>query len=76
MNVHIKKYISNAFTKLKILRDDRKINDINDVTLSLFKSKILNAINQMKQKEKRPDLNTIHEYLSKTKASNADKQLI
>ena len=76
MNVHIKKDISNAFTKLKILRDDRKINDINDVTLSLFKSKILNAINQMKQKEKRPDLNTIHEYLSKTKASNADKQLI
>ena len=76
MNVHIKKDISNAFTNLKILRDDRKINDINDVTLSLFKSKILNAINQMKQKEKRPDLNTIHEYLSKTKASNADKQLI
>ena len=50
MNVHIKKDISNAFTKLKNLRDDRKVNDINDVTLSLFKLIILNAINQIKQR--------------------------
>ena len=76
MNGHIEKDISNAFDKLKITRDDRKTDDVNDVTLSLFKPKILNAIDQIKQKKKRPDLNTIYEYLSKTEASNADKQLI
>ena len=76
MNGHIEKDISNAFDKLKITGDDRKTDDVNDVTLSLFKPKILNAIDQIKQKKKRPDLNTIYEYLSKTEASNADKQLI
>ena len=76
MNGHIEKDISNAFDKLKITRDDRKTDDVNDVTLSLFKPKILNAVDQIKQKKKRPDLNTIYEYLSKTEASNADKQLI
>ena len=76
MNGHIEKDISNAFNKLKIARDDRKIDDVNEETLSLFKPKILNAIAEIKQKKKRPDLNTIYEYLSKTEASNADKQLI
>ena len=76
MNGHIEKDISNAFNKLKIVRDDRKIDDVNDVTLSLFELKILNVIDQIKQKKKRPDVNTIYEYLSKTETSNADKQLI
>ena len=76
MNGHIEKGISNAFNKLKITRDDRKIDDVNDVTLSLFKPKILNFIDQIKQKKKRPDINTIYEHLSKMEASNADKQLI
>ena len=76
MNGHIEKDISNAFNKLKIVRDDRKIDDVNDVTLFLFQSKILNVIDQIKQKKKRPDVNTIYECLSKTEACNADKQLI
>ena len=76
MNGHIEKGISNAFNKLKITRDDRKIDDVNDVTFSLFKPKILNFIDQIKQKKKRPDINTIYEHLSKMEASNADKQLI
>ena len=71
MNGHKEKYISNAFSKLKIIRDNKKIDDINDVTLPLFKSKILNPINQIKQKKKRSDLNRIYKYLSKTEASNA-----
>ena len=66
MNGHVEKDISNAFNKLKITGDDRKIDDINDVTLSLFKSKILKAIDHIKQKKKRPDINTFYEYLSKT----------
>ena len=76
MNSHLEKDISNEFNKLKITRGDRKIDDVNVVTLSLFKSKILNAIGQIKQKAKRPDLNNIYEHLSKTAASNVDKQLI
>ena len=76
MNGHIEKDISNAFDKLKITRDERKIDDVSDETLSLFKPKMLNAIDQIKQKKKRPDLNTVYEYLSKTEASNTDKQLI
>ena len=75
MNGRIEKDISNVFNKLKIAGDDRKIDDLNDVKLSLFKSKILNAIDQIKQKKKRPDLNIIYEYLSKTEASNTDKLL-
>ena len=59
MNGHIEKDISNAFNKLKITRDDREIDDVNDETLSLFTPKLLNAINQIKQKKKRHDLNTI-----------------
>ena len=76
MNGRIEKDISNVFNKLKIAGDDRKIDDLNDVKLSLLKSKILNAIDQIKQMKKRPVLNTIYEYPSKTEASNADKQLI
>ena len=38
MNFHIEIDISNEFNKLKIKGDDRKIEDVNDVTLSLFKS--------------------------------------
>ena len=76
MRRHIEKDISNAFNKLKITRDERKIDDVSDETLYIFKPKILNAIDQIKQKKKRPDLNTIYEYLSKTEASNTDKQLI
>ena len=34
-------------------RDDSKIDDGNDVTLSLFMSKILNATDQMKQKKRK-----------------------
>ena len=33
--------------------------------MSLFKSKILHAIDQIKQKKKRPDVNRIYEYLGK-----------
>ena len=43
--------------------------------MSLFKQKISSTIDQIKQKKKRPDLNTIYEYLSKTEASNTNKQI-
>ena len=62
---------STSWKSTKITRDDKKIDDVNDETLIIFKPKILNAIDQIKLKEKRPALNTIHEYLSKTEASNS-----
>ena len=76
MNGHIEKDISNAFNKLNIIRDETKIDDVSDETLSLCKPKILDAIDQIKQEKKRPDLNTIYEYLSKIQASNTDNQLV
>ena len=36
MNWRIEKDISNAFNKLKITRDDRKVDGVNDETLSLL----------------------------------------
>ena len=36
MNWHIENDISNAFKKLKITRDERKVDGVNDETLSLF----------------------------------------
>ena len=56
--------------------NDHMNDDANDETLSLLKTKILKAIYQIKQKKKKPDLNTSCKYLSKTKALNADKQMI
>ena len=40
MNGHIEKDISNAFNKLKITRDDRKMDEVSDETLSVFKPKV------------------------------------
>ena len=61
MTGHIEKDISNAFNKLKITRDERKIDGVSDEILSLFKPKILKAIDQIKEKKKRPNLNRIYE---------------
>ena len=61
MTGHIEKDISNAFNKLKITRDERKIDGVSDEILSLFKPKILKAIDQIKEKKKRPELNRIYE---------------
>ena len=54
MTGHIEKDISDAFNKLKITRDERKIDDVSDETLPLLKPKILKAIDEIKQKKKDP----------------------
>ena len=58
--------------KLTITNDLEK-NLENTETSSLFKPKILGAIDRIKEKKKRPDTDFIYDYLSKTKASNIDK---
>ena len=44
--------------------------------LFLFKPKILQAIECILEKRKRPDTNAIYEHLKKTGASNIDKETI
>ena len=63
------KEISTALKKLTITNDLEKTTEIS----SLFKSKILCVIDQIKEKKKRPDIDSIYDYLSRTEASNIDK---
>ena len=53
------------------------LNTSVNESLQLFKPKILNAIEIIKDKiKKRADIHTIHDYITRTEASNADKTLI
>ena len=45
-------------------------------SFSHFKSKILAAIDEIRQKKKRPDINASYEHIMKSEASIADKNLI
>ena len=65
------KEISTALEKLTITNDLEK-NGENTET-SLFKPKILRAIDRIKERKKRPDIDSIYDYLSRMKASNIDK---
>ena len=56
--------------------DDSFNTSVNE-SLQLFKPTILNAIEIIRdKKKKRPDIDTIHDHIMKTEASNADKTLI
>ena len=66
------KEISTALEKLTITNDLEKNGKTNE-TSSLFKTKILCAIHRIKEKKKRPDIDSIYDYLPRTEASNIDK---
>ena len=56
--------------------DDSLNTSVNE-SLQLFKPKILNAIEIIKDKKKKcADINAIHDYITRTEASNSDKTLI
>ena len=56
--------------------DDSLNTSVNE-SLQLFKPKISNAIEIIRdKKKKRPDIDTIYDHIMKTEASNADKTLI
>ena len=55
------------------INNDLERNGENTETSSLFKPKILCAIDRIKEKKKRPDIDSIYDYLSMTEASNIDK---
>ena len=53
------------------------LNTSINESLQLFKPKILHAIEIIKDKKKKcADIDTIHDYITRTEASNADKTLI
>lgn len=54
---------------------DKYDNDSND-TFLLFKSKIFDAINFIGGQKKHANLKAIIDHLTKTEASNADKELL
>ena len=56
---------------------DGSLNTPVNESLQLFKPKILNTIEIIRdKKKKRPDIDTIHDYIMKTEASNANKTVI
>ena len=55
---------------------DDSVNTSVNESLQLFKPKILNAIEIIRDKKnKRPDIDAIHDHIMKTEASNVDKTL-
>ena len=58
------KEISTPLEKLMIPNDLEK-NGENTETSSLVKPKILSVIDQIKEKKKRPDIDSIYDYLSR-----------
>ena len=70
------KDISIAFKKLAITSNGGNHCKIPTTIFSNFKSKILAAIDKIREKKRRPDIDTIYEYIMKSQASNANKNLI
>ena len=58
------------------LSPERKQCDDAHSMFLLFKPKVLNAINKIRESKKRPDNDSILDYIIKTEASNVDKPLI
>ena len=69
--------IDAAFKNLNISSKDKNNNEsTTSDELFLFKPKLLQAVEYIREIRKRPDTNTIYEHLKKTEASNIDKKTI
>ena len=66
--------ITDAFEKLSISPGEKRCDDAHSMLL-LFKPKVLNAINKIRESKKRPGNDSILDYIIKTEASNVDKPL-
>ena len=67
--------ITDEFEKLSVSPEEKQSDDTRSMFL-LFKPKVLNAINNIRESKKRPDNDSILDYIIKTEASNVDKPLI
>ena len=73
---HVHLYNAKENNQVTEATDDSLNTSINE-SLQLFKPEILNTIEIIKKKKKkRADIDTIHDYITRTEASNADKTLI
>ena len=70
------KDIIKAFKKLKITSEENEDTIIEQGDYSHFTPLILLAINDIRNKKKRPDASSIYDYIMKTQASNSDKDLL
>ena len=70
------KEISIAFEKLAITSNGGDHCKTPTTIFSHFKSKILAAIDEIREKKRRPDIDAIYEHIMKSEVSNADKHLI
>ena len=70
------KNISITFEKLAITLNGGDHCKIPTTIFSYFKSKILAAIDEIRQEKRRPDIEAIYEHIMKSEPSNGDKNLI
>ena len=73
--------INSAFSNLSlnhsiIKETTNSENESPDSVLSIFKPIVLSAIDILREKKKRPDVDSIYNHIIKTQASNVDKSLI
>ena len=73
--------INTAFNRLSlnhsiIKEATNSENESPDSVLSTFKPIVLSAIDILRDKKKRPDVDSIYNHIIKTQASNADRFLI
>ena len=66
--------MNSAFEKLRIASDESDRNCSNE--LDILKPKILHAIDQIRQRKKRPDTDSIYDFIARTCATNINKELI
>ena len=68
------KEIKNSFDKLKITPEtESSIKENSDSLGNGIKTMILDSIDELRGKKKRPDIDSIFDFLSKTVARNIDK---
>ena len=71
------KEISNAFDKLKITPETACSIKVNSNNLENgIKTMILDSIDKLPRKKKRPDIDSIFDFLSKAAATNVDKDTL
>ena len=69
--------IDSAFKNLNITSHDKNKNEsITSDELIFFETKVLQAIDYIREKRKFPDKNAIYEHLKNPEASNIDKETI